>query len=124
MTSGNYSEYGIRRVFLDKVEAAAYVTALAASADVWYEPRVETWPVGDVDREMEETPTAYSWTPQDGFTEEFAWDVINRVPAGARAHVVERSASRVVVGGYSEHTVRKTIYDEVGQVKAEAAGIT
>lgn len=124
VTSGNYSEYGIRRVFIDKAEAESYVAALAATASVWYEPRVETWPVGDVDREaVGDEPFAYSWTPKNGYTDENGWDFDDQVQAGARAHVIERSENRVVVAGYSEHTVRKVIYDEVARVKAEAAGI-
>lgn len=72
---------------------------------------------------MEDTPSAYSWTPKDGFAEEFGWDFTEQVPGDARAYVVERSASRVIVAGYSEHTVRKAIYDVVARIKAETAGI-
>ncbi|KXP12193.1 hypothetical protein AXK57_19785 [Tsukamurella pulmonis] len=123
VTSGCYSDYKIRRVFLDRDEAEKYVTAMNATADDWRACLIEPWPLGRPrDDEDEGYRTAWEWTPNDGFEEDYgAWGY--DVPDGARSHIVESGPGRVVVAGSSEEHVRKAIFDEVARIRAEQEGV-
>lgn len=121
VTSGIYSDYGIRRVFLERAKADEYAKVMTATDEYRnYDYDVEVWPVGIPTPTYEASDFAYQWTPDDQFEEN--WDR-HQIPEGAHTHVVERSPQRVIVAGKSEEHVRKVIYDEVTRIKAEMEGI-
>lgn len=130
VTTGSYSDYQIRRVLTDKEHAERLAAAWNATSFCGG-AEVQEW-------ETDEQPDTLTrpwvegegllygcqWTPGPGFEPDYdidGWTYEGDHPG--KATVVEATDRFVRVIGTDEMAVRKTIYDTVTQIRAQAEGI-
>lgn len=133
ITSGDYSDYRIVRVYLDRDEAERFKAAVNATKPS-DEHRLEEYDVGAPQVEYDgpfwtawwqQTPAATTWPLEERTHVYEGWWAGAPLP---RSEVYERIAEgdypRVCVRGMSKEHVEKSLHDAVAQVKAEWAGLT
>lgn len=130
VTTGSYSDYQIQRVLTDKERAEKLVAAWNATSFCG-EAEVQEWETDEQSDtlarqwvEGEDELSCYEWTPLGDFEQVYdidGWTYEGDHPG--KATVIEATDRFVRVIGTDEMAVRKTIYDTVTQIRAQAEGI-
>ncbi len=122
ITSGEYSDYRINAVFLDKENAELYIERANGGEDRWQECGIEEW---DVDEEVPFFGTVYSehaeiFPDQDAhFWASGSWyEPIDK--SGIEVRISEgRNRIFISVKGLDEQRVKKVLSERVANVRAE-----
>ncbi len=126
ITSGSYSDYGIRTVFVDRAVAEQFVKEHSGEYD---ENNIEDWEGYDHIPERRsvyviEAMPPYG-TPREYTVHRWPWEELHfqgGEPKGDRPKVDEWTHG-IRVYGNNDQTVRKAFYDRVAPIVAKRAGI-
>lgn len=127
ITSGEYSDYRVDRVYLDKGEAQAYVDRRNGDREEYY---VEEFQIGAGKAQYDGPGWYGSWSSSTWRQEPSVYTTwVNGEDAKAVVTLSLPLPSNalyrgVTVQGTSREHVEKALYDAVAQIKAELAGIS